>query len=225
MAGLILSAFDVIGPVMVGPSSSHTAGAARIGLAARLLLDDTPVRVRFGLHGSFAATGKGHATDRALLAGMLGDAPDSESLPDSPARAQACGLEFVFTAIDLGDEVHPNSVKIDVASATRELSMTAASIGGGVIAISEIDGHQVGLRGSRTALVCWHADRIGFLAALTSLFARSSLNIATISTNRKTRGGAALTVAEFDDSVAPTVARDAADLPEVRRVALLLPPP
>jgi L-serine dehydratase len=225
MAGLILSAFDVIGPVMVGPSSSHTAGAARIGLAARRLLDDTPLRVGFGLHGSFAATGKGHATDRALLAGVLGDAPDSELLSDSLLRAPTHGLDFAFTAIDLGEEAHPNSVKIEVASATRELSMTAASIGGGVIVISEIDGHQVDLRGSRTALVCWHTDRIGFLASLTSLFANSALNIATISTNRKSRGGAALTVAEFDDAVATTIARDAAQLPEVRRVTLLPPAP
>ena len=222
---MILSAFEVIGPVMVGPSSSHTAGAARIGLAARRLLDDVPTRVVFGLHGSFAATGKGHATDRALLAGILGDAPDSEALPHSLERALACGLQFEFTAIDLGEEAHPNSVRIEVASATRQLTMIAASLGGGVIAVSEIDGYAVALGASRPTLACWHLDRAGFLAALTTLFAKTSVNIASIMTHRRTRGGAALTVVEFDEALSPAIAREAAQLPGATRVVFLAPLP
>ena len=225
MAGVVLSAFDVIGPVMVGPSSSHTAGAARIGLAARRLLDDVPTHVRFALHGSFAATGKGHATDLALVAGILGDAPDSETLPRSFERAQAIGLLFEFAAIDLGDEAHPNSVQIEVASAKRLLAMVAASVGGGSIAISAIDGHPVSVSASRPTLVCWHTDRAGFLAALTALFAKNSLNIVASTTSRKTRGGAALTVIEIDDTPSATIARDAAQLPDMTRVVLLAPLP
>jgi L-serine dehydratase len=221
MAGVTLSAFDVIGPVMVGPSSSHTAGAARIGLAARRLLNDTPRHVRFGLHGSFAATGKGHATDRALVAGLLGDLPDSAGLPRSFDRASTAGLAFEFTVIDLGEEAHPNSVQIDVASTDRRLTMTAASVGGGVILINEIDGCPVTLGASHPTLVCWHVDQTGFLAALTSLFARTAVNIASITTHRRSRGGAALTVVETDESFSPVVLQDAADLPGITRIALL----
>ncbi|HEU5079264.1 MAG TPA: L-serine ammonia-lyase, iron-sulfur-dependent subunit beta [Opitutaceae bacterium] len=218
---MTLSAFDVIGPVMVGPSSSHTAGAARIGLAARLLLGETPLSVRFGLHGSFAATGQGHATDRALLAGMLGDSPDNKALPESFERARNAGLQFEFAAIDLGDEAHPNSVRIEAASATRQLTMTAASVGGGVVVIREIDGHGTALSGARPTLVCWHSDQRGFLAALTALFAQVAVNIASISTSRKSRGGAALTVAEADEAIPPTLPQEAARLPGVTRVILL----
>ena len=206
---------------MVGPSSSHTAGAARIGLAARRLLDDVPTLVRFGLHGSFAATGRGHATDRALIAGVLGDAPDSATLPRSFERAGACGLLFEFATIDLGDEAHPNSVQIEVASVRRQLSIVAASIGGGVIVVIEIDGHSVSMRAARPTLVCWHADRSGFLAALTALFAHASLNIVSITTSRKARGGPALTVVEVDDVPPLTLVGDAARLPDVARIVLV----
>jgi L-serine dehydratase len=225
MAGLILSAFDVIGPVMIGPSSSHTAGAARIGLAARRLLDAEPKSVRFGLHGSFAATGKGHATDRALLAGILGDFPDSETLPQAFERARELGLDFEFSAIDLGEEAHPNSVRIEVAAATRQLNLTAASLGGGIIAISEIDGHAVSLSGARPTLVCWHADHAGFLAVLTALLAQQPLNIASITTNRKSRGGAALTVVEVDESIPLALAQQVAAIPGVNRACVLSPQP
>ena len=215
----------MIGPVMIGPSSSHTAGAARIGFAARQLLNHTPTLARFQLHGSFAATGKGHATDRALLAGVLGDAPDSELLSQSFARAREAGLEFHFSSIDLGEEAHPNTAIVHLTGGLRHVSLTAASVGGGMIAVTEIDRHPVSIQGSRSTLVCWHADHPGFLSALTTLFAEVSFNIASISTNRKTRGGAALTVVEADETIPPELARRAESIPGLARLCLLRPLP
>jgi len=221
MAGLTLSAFDVIGPVMVGPSSSHTAGAARIGLIARRLLGEPPHRARLGLHGSFAATGKGHATDRALVAGLLGETPESESLPTALERAPTAGLAVEFCAIDLGETAHPNSVQLHLEGPQHELNLTAASLGGGVIAINSVDGHAVQITGSRPTLVSWHTDRPGYLAALTAALAYATVNITTISTTRKNRGGAALTVVEADEAFAPAIATIVGAMAGVSRIVLL----
>lgn len=198
MAGLILSAFDVIGPAMIGPSSSHTAGAARIGLITRHLLGEAPRKVVCEVHGSFADTGRGHATDRALLAGLLGDAPDDPALPSAPTRAKDAPLAYEFLAVDLGDGVHPNTVRIAATSAETRIVVTASSVGGGVIEVVAIDGYATSFRGNLDTLVCWHADECGFLARITSLLACAEVNIATIRTTRTSRGQGALTVVELD---------------------------
>ncbi len=205
MARVGLSAFEVIGPAMVGPSSSHTAGAIRLGLAARRLLGEEPVRALIGLHGSFAATGRGHATDLALLAGILGDGPDTTALPGARDRAVAAGLSFKFEYAGLGHDAHPNSARLRLESARHVLDVTGASLGGGMIALGEIDGHATQVSFARPTLVCWHADRAGFLASLTAAFARAGVNIATINTSRRARGGRALTVVEADDTIPPAV--------------------
>ena len=225
MAGLTLSAFDVIGPVMIGPSSSHTAGAARLGRAARQLLDDIPTHAHFGLHGSFAATGKGHATDRALLAGVLGDAPDHEALPQSFERAAVLGLEVTFAAIDLGEEAHPNSVQIQLSGVKRRVEMAGVSLGGGMIQIIRIDGYAVTLNGHRSTLICWHQDVSGFLAAVTLLFAEQAVNIATITTTRSFRGGPALTAVEADDLLPVSLQNSARRLSRVERLCVFAPLP
>jgi L-serine dehydratase len=192
---------------------------------ARRLLDDAPTKVSFELHGSFAATGKGHATDRALLAGILGDTADSELLPHSLARAGKAGLQFNFSTIDLGEEVHPNSVRIHLTGVHHQVAVTAASLGGGVIALTDIDGYPVGLNGSRPTLVCWHSDNAGFLSALTALFAEISFNIASLTTSRKTRAGAALTVVEADEFIPPQLTHRATQISGVTRVCLMHPLP
>lgn len=221
MSGLNLSAFDVIGPVMVGPSSSHTAGAARIGLTARRLLGAPPERARIGLHGSFAATGKGHATDRALVAGLLGEAPDSASLPTALERAPAAGLAVEFFRLDLGDLAHPNTAQLELEGNGRSLTLTAASLGGGVVVIVALDGHTVHFNCARPTLVSWHTDRAGYLAALTATLAYAAVNITTISTTRKNRGGEALTVVEIDDAFPPFVATIIGAMEGVSRVVIL----
>ncbi|EIQ00434.1 L-serine dehydratase, iron-sulfur-dependent, beta subunit [Opitutaceae bacterium TAV1] len=204
-----LSAFDVIGPVMVGPSSSHTAGAVRLGLMARHLLGETPCRAALTLHGSFAATGRGHATDRALLAGLLGLAPDDAALPRSPELATAAGLAFTFAIEDFGESAHPNTARIHVSTTNPvvstdrsnnalALTMTGASLGGGIIEVSDIDGYATSFRGDLDTLVCWHEDKSGFLARITAIVACVEANIATLRTSRSGRGNHALTVIETD---------------------------
>jgi len=193
-----LSAFDVIGPVMVGPSSSHTAGAARIGLAAHHLLGSVPVAARIELHGSFAATGKGHATDRALVAGMLGWKSDDERLKNSLES----GLRVEFENVDLGEEAHPNSARLTLTDTKgRTCRVLGASLGGGMIEIREVDGFEARFHGNLPVLAVWHIDQPGFLAKLTAVLACAEVNIAAIRTNRQHRAEEAFTVVETDEMV------------------------
>lgn len=193
------SVFQIIGPPMVGPSSSHTAGAVRIGLLARSLLGEPPVRTVIGLHGSFAATGRGHGTDRGLVAGLMGWNTDDERIKDALAHAKHAGLEVVFRGVDLGDSVHPNSAQIELAAADGgRLNLVASSIGGGSVEVSRLDGFETRLTGALDTLVVWHLDRTGFLAQLTAVLASVAINIATLRTARTHRGAAALTVVEAD---------------------------
>lgn len=193
------SVFEVIGPSMIGPSSSHTAGAVRIGLVARQLLGGVPCHVDIGLHGSFAATGKGHATDRGIVAGLLGYMPDDERLKDALVLAQRCELKVEIHEVDLGEDVHPNSAQIKLTDARGESVMVVcSSIGGGSIEVGRLDEFPVLFNGTLDALVIWHADRPGFLAKVTAVLGCVESNIATIRTARRHRGEAALTVIEMD---------------------------
>jgi L-serine dehydratase len=220
-----LSVFDIIGPVMVGPSSSHTAGAARLGLAARRILGEPPLRAILGLHGSFAATGRGHATDRALLAGLLGLSPDDAALPRSPELAAEAGLRFEFEAIDLGEAAHPNTARIELESANLRLSISGASLGGGIVEITEIDTYATSFRGDLYTLVCWHEDKGGFLARVTAVLACVELNIATLRTSRRGRGHDALTVIETDGPTPADALGLLSRLGSVRRLRALAPLP
>ncbi len=205
------SVFEIIGPAMVGPSSSHTAGAVRIGLMAHRLLGGVPAEAHIALHGSFAATGKGHATDRGLVAGLLGWNPDDERLNDSLVIAEQSGVKITFDTIDLGEAAHPNSARLSLvgpAAGDRPpdtLTITASSVGGGNVEVTEIDGFATQLTGALDALVMWHQDRPGFLAHVTAVFACVDANIATIRTARRHRGSDAFTVIELDAPPEPEV--------------------
>ena len=197
-----LSAFDIIGPAMVGPSSSHTAGAVRIGLAAFHLFGGIPATVRVELHGSFAATGKGHATDRALVAGLLGWNSDDERLKTSLESAEAAGMQVHFAEVDLGEDAHPNSVRLTLSKANSDVcKIIGASLGGGVIDIRRVDEFETNFSGSLPTLAVWHADRPGFLSKLTTVLACAEVNIATIRTSRKHRAEDAFTVVETDGMI------------------------
>ncbi|MGZ0708229.1 L-serine ammonia-lyase, iron-sulfur-dependent subunit beta [Coraliomargarita sp. W4R53] len=218
------SAFDVIGPAMIGPSSSHTAGAARIGLAARHLLGQAVVSAQINLHGSFAATGKGHATDRALVAGLLGMGADDERIKDSLVYAQKVSLACEFHEVDLGEDAHPNSVLLNVSAADgAQLRLLAHSIGGGVIEISEIDGFKTSIRGELDTLVLWNHDAPGYLAKITTLYECANLNIATIRLSRTSRGDAALTTIESDGPLPTEAFSMMSRLPATRRQRSLPP--
>lgn len=195
----MISAFDIIGPAMIGPSSSHTAGAVRIGLVARAVLGAPPLKADIELHGSFAATGKGHATDRALVAGLLGFLPDDERIKDSLALGANAGLRVSFSSVDLGEEVHPNTTRITMESSEGEsCRLIGSSTGGGSIRIVDVDGYPTSFGGELEAALLWHRDGPGFLAKVTALLACAEANIATIRTSRHGRGAEALTVIELD---------------------------
>lgn len=217
----MLSAFEIIGPPMIGPSSSHTAGACRLGLLAREILDESPVQAVLGLHGSFASTGVGHATDRALVCGLLGWAPDDERLKDALQLAPEQGLAVEFEAVDLGDGAHPNSVHIALRGETRSITMVGSSVGGGAVIATQIDGYLTDVRGQLETLVFWHEDMPGFLARVVSVCACVSLNIAAVRTSRRERGQQALTTLEIDGVFAEDVLSVLRRAYGVRRLAHL----
>lgn len=190
---------------MVGPSSSHTAGACRIGWAGRALLGAPPSRALISLHGSFFATGEGHGTREALAAGLLGMSPDDERLKDALNLAQAAGLDLDFQAIDLGPQAHSNSVRLDLQAADHTLNLTASSVGGGSILLTDIDGLPTEVHGTLETLVLWHRDTSGFLARVTAVLACAEINVASIRTSRRERGEEAITAVEIDGSLPPEV--------------------
>jgi L-serine dehydratase len=216
-----LSVFEIIGPPMIGPSSSHTAGACRIGWTARAVLGQPPVRADFQLHGSFLATGAGHGTHEALVAGILGFEPDCEELKNSLEIAKSAGVSISFGEIDLGPQAHPNSVRVQLSGDSASLSLTACSIGGGSIRIQELDGFPAALSGTLAALIIWHLDTPGFLARVTAVLACVELNVAAIRTSRRERGAEALTVIEIDGKFPPEALALLDAMPAVSRLSTL----
>ena len=190
--------FDILGPVMVGPSSSHTAGAARIGFMARTLLGSRPVSARIHLHGSFAETGIGHGTDRALVGGLLGMKPDDLRIPFAFEEAKKQGLDYTIDEIDLPD-AHPNTALIDVdGEGGTHLLMQASSLGGGRIMVNKLDGIEVNFTGAYNTLVIHNHDENGAVAMVTGLLNQLGVNVANMTLHRRKRGGDALMVIETD---------------------------
>jgi L-serine dehydratase len=216
-----LSAFEIIGPPMVGPSSSHTAGACRLGWAALHIFGETPSEVEFYLHGSFAATGDGHGTKEALAAGVLGFPPDDERLKNSLPLAAKSGVRLRFAEIDLGAQAHPNSVVIKMTGSQRSEELTGSSIGGGSVLIERIGPHLVALEGKLETLLLWHKDTPGFLARITAVLACVQINVASIRTSRTERGEDALTVIEIDGSFPPQLLALLDCVPSIHRHDLL----
>ena len=197
----MIDIFDIMGPIMVGPSSSHTAGAVRIGRMARTLLDDEPAKASIHLHGSFAETGVGHGTDKALVAGLLGMAPDDLDIPLSFSIAEERGLQFTFDWLDLRD-AHPNSVQMElVGAADKRLSIQACSTGGGRILVSRLDGVDVSFTGDYHTLIVQNMDNKGNLSDVTTALALARVNVANMSMNRSSKGGSVMMVIETDDPV------------------------
>lgn len=214
----MVSILDIIGPVMVGPSSSHTAGACRLGLLARDLVGGTPQRAKIELHGSFARTGEGHGTDRAITGGLLGFRPDDDRLRTSLEIAEREGLDFTFCKVKLGEEnaVHPNTVRVTVERGDRRAMMTGSSLGGGRVLVSEIDGFPVEVHGDHHTIVLVAEDTRGSIARITTLLADDGVNIATLRVSRQRRGGDAFMVIEVDDPPGDDVCDHIRALPWVR---------
>ena len=196
-----MNIFDIVGPVMVGPSSSHTAGAVRIGQVSRKLLGEPIQKVEILLYGSFLATGSGHGTKKAIIAGLLGMNTDDIRIPDSFKYAKEQDIEFSFGEADL-KEAHPNSVELILTGKSgRRLEKVGESIGGSRINIAKIDGIQTNFSGDYPTLVVHKLDQPGHVPEVTSMLAHKSVNIATMQLYRSSRGGNAVMVIECDQEV------------------------
>lgn len=182
---------------MVGPSSSHTAGACRIALLARHCLLAAPRRARFVLHGSFAKTARGHGTELALVAGLCGAFPDDPRIRDAFAWAEEVGLEYEFATADLGD-VHPNTVLIEAEAEGEKLSLRGSSLGGGLVQVARVNGLETRFSGSYYTLLVLHQDRPGVIARVAGVVADDGGNIGSIFSARERRGGNALMSVEID---------------------------
>jgi L-serine dehydratase len=213
--------FDLIGPVMIGPSSSHTAGAARIGKLARMLLGGEPAEAKIGLWGSFQKTYKGHGTDRALVGGLLGMEVDDIRLRDSLTYAQAAGLQVSFYNAKLHN-AHPNTVVMELMNCEgRSIRLQAASIGGGEIVIQSVDGLETAISGHISTLVLTYRDTPGMIARISGEVAASHLNIATMRVSRSTAGGEAMVTLELDGEADPELIRRLEAIGDVYHVAYL----
>jgi L-serine dehydratase len=212
----MVSLFDVLGPVMVGPSSSHTAGACRLGLMARAILGAMPETARIQLHGSFAATGEGHGTHRAIVGGLIGLAPDDLKLRDAYAHAQAAGLEWQFESVDLGEDAHPNTAIFNLERGGESLRVQGASVGGGRIEVTEVDGFPVSLGGDYPTLVLLAHDEPGTIAAVAGVFADDGVNLATMRVDRTGRHQDALMTIEADDPISDDALEQIRSFPWLR---------
>lgn len=214
----MINIFDMMGPVMVGPSSSHTAGAARIGNMGRTLLGEEVARADIGLHGSFAETGFGHGTDRALLAGLLGMKPDDLRIPNAYEEANRAGMAYSFRTVELLD-AHPNTALLELTGKSgKQLTLQASSIGGGAIVVNKIDGIDVNFTGDFNTLIVRNQDESGSVAAITSILSQVHINVANMSVNRHRRGGDALMVIETDQHIKPRQVEFLSELPGILSV-------
>jgi L-serine dehydratase len=198
------SVFDIIGPVMIGPSSSHTAGAARIGKAARNLLGEEPTWAKIHLYESFAKTYKGHGTDFALVGGLLGFETDDPRMSKALdiAKERNFNIEFIE---DTAAVNHPNTARLIIGSDTNQIELVGISIGGGKVEITELNGFVLRLSGNHPALLVMHNDRFGAIASVTSILAKHEINIGHMEVNRKDVGDEALMVIEVDQNIKETV--------------------
>jgi L-serine dehydratase len=212
----MVSLLDIIGPVMVGPSSSHTAGACRLGLLARGLVGGTPERAKIELHGSFARTGEGHGTDKAIVAGLMGFRPDDDRIRTALEIAEREGLDYRFEKTTIDEEAHPNTVRVTLERGGRSATMVGSSLGAGRVLVSEIDGFPVEVTGHYHTIVLVAEDVKGSVARIATLLSEDGLNIATLRLTRKRRGGDAFMVIELDECPGEEVRDHIRALPWVR---------
>lgn len=207
-----MNIFDIIGPVMVGPSSSHTAGAVKIGCAARKLLGEPVKNAEIYLYGSFLATGSGHGTQFALVAGLLGMKPDDARIPKSFDYAKKAGMTFSFSQAKLR-RAHPNSVQLKLTGVSgKKLDFVGESVGGSLINISSIGPLKVNFSGEKPTFIIRHKDKPGFISSVTGLLAENDFNIATMNLYRRSRGGEAVMIVECDQEIPDIIADELKNL-------------
>lgn len=214
------SVFEIIGPVMIGPSSSHTAGAVKIGQFAKNLFKSNIKKIDIIFFGSFAKTYKGHGTDIALIGGILGFKTDDKNLPHSIEIAKQSGIDIVFKKSD--EEVeHPNTARIILSNEEEKLEIVGISIGGGNIKITEINGFKINLYGEYTTLLIENYDKFGAIADVTNILAKNEINIAHMEVSRHIRGENALMTIEIDGNVDNLVIKAIDNLVNIKKVNVL----
>ncbi|UJG41107.1 MAG: L-serine ammonia-lyase, iron-sulfur-dependent subunit beta [Candidatus Heimdallarchaeum aukensis] len=215
------SIFDVIGHIMVGPSSSHTAGACRIAYVTYQLLGDTPTQAEIILHGSFSETYKGHGTDKAIVAGLLGFKPDDERIRKAFFFAEENGMKFRIIRSDLGGDFHPNSVLLRIKKENKKIELIGSSIGGGNIIIKEIDGYEAGFNADLPTLIIVHKDLPGIISKITSVIAKHKINIDSMKLTKNTRKREALTWIEVNSIISEELSSEIEQLENVKLVRVL----
>lgn len=205
--------FDILGPIMIGPSSSHTAGAARLGKIAKEIVDKDFNKVEFYLHGSFGKTFEGHGTDKALVAGILGMDPSDEDLKNSFEIAKSLGIDFRFIEADLGYQ-HPNTVKIIFKFEDEEdIYITGSSIGGGSILITDINGNHVEFTGDYPTILIKYIDQKGIISKVSFVLSTNEINIATMKVSRESN--IATMVVETDSDIPDSIIKKIDEIEEV----------
>lgn len=215
------SIFSILGPVMIGPSSSHTAGAAKLGRVAKGIIGMPYDEVKFYLHGSFAKTYRGHGTDKALVAGVLGFDESDERLRNSFAIAKEQGLAFSFEPIEL-ENAHENTVRmVFYRQGEKVSSVTGSSIGGGNIIITRFDGFDVEFTGKMPTIIIKHLDKAGTIGNVSTLLGRAGINIATMSVSRRSRGDKASMLIETDDNITDAIVSELEQIPNIISVKVI----
>lgn len=212
------SVFDIIGPVMIGPSSSHTAGAVRIGKIVASIFDDEPTEVEFQLFNSFAKTYRGHGTDLALVAGILGMDTDDPDIPRSLDIAHERGMKIYWKLNKDSNAPHPNTAKITVKNAHKSISVTGVSIGGGNIQVTELNGFSVSLSMNTPTLIIVHQDVPGMIAHVTEALSRYNINIAQMNVTREKAGEKAIMIIEVDSRNCEEAVEEIRHIPQLHNV-------
>jgi L-serine dehydratase len=218
------SIFDLIGPVMIGPSSSHTAGVARIGKFAHDLFGAIPQHAVVTFYNSFAHTYEGHGSDRAIISGLLGFMPDDDRLRESLQLAAAQALTYEFKAVASNPRLHPNSLRVEIMRDNRKLDLIGISRGGGIITIREVNGFHANLSGSLTTLAITAEDTKGSIAFISDVIAHDDVNIATMSVGRTARNHTAMLIIELDSDPRPITLQYLKSLRWVQEVLCVLQP-
>ena len=218
-----MTILDVIGPVMIGPSSSHTAGAVRLGGMARAVFGGLAESAELTLYGSFAQTYQGHGTDVALVAGLLGWKTDDARIPQSFQAAREAGLAFQFIPETDSVPHHPNTVRFRLRGGTHEVSIMGISVGGGQICLTEIDGFSIEATGKFPCLLTVHEDKPGVVALVSSVLSNVGINIAQMHVSRRQKGGIAVMLVETDQAVEAHTLAALEKLPHIQQ-ARAIPP-
>lgn len=212
------SVFDIIGPVMIGPSSSHTAGAVRIGKIVSSIFGEEPKEVEFQLFNSFAKTYRGHGTDLALVAGILGMDTDDPKIPDSLKIAHERGIRIVWSIQKESNAPHPNTTTITVKNDHKTISVTGISIGGGNIKVTELNGFAISLNMNTPTIIIVHQDIPGMIAHVTEALSRYDINIAQMNVTREKAGEKAIMIIEVDSRSCEAAIEDIRKIPHLHNV-------